>query len=287
MKKNKKMNTFMSGVGVGFAGYRFFSTSLPLSIRFLASVFTLSYTLRSGGNKSGSGLLAISRSCSSKRDEPMDNINSLFEDNQFSLFLNPIASIHREETGSDKFTPNKDFIVSFVDVLKVLDKSYSYDFKFSLFLHTNDRGKELVYFMVESPYDSYLFSEHGVPTEEKLMRMMGHTFLYKFFEFRGYFTYINYSNIDLNSIKDFIRYASDILIVLGGVVVDVNEISHEDGFIEFHKPVLLKITRSSHCSEESRDDSNKSDGFYGYKSLLNECAFPFFQKMWRALSYLE
>ncbi|UYZ01852.1 hypothetical protein OJ967_27875 (plasmid) [Peribacillus frigoritolerans] len=159
---------------------------------------------------SGSVGFAISRSYSSKRNEQksaLRSINFLFKNNQFSLCLNPIASNNRYTDDCERFTPNNEFINLFVDVLNALDKTYIYDFKFSLFLHCNDSNKELLFFPVQTPYNNYLFSDQGVSAEEKMMRVMGYEILYKEFEFRGYFSYAEFNNLDLNSIKDFTKYA--------------------------------------------------------------------------------
>jgi hypothetical protein len=144
--------------------------------------------------------------------------------------------------------------------LKKLDKSYLYDFKFSLFLYTNDSNKKLLYLSVESAFDNSLFSDTGASTEEKMIWLTLSRNLFKAFEFRGYFAYINDSYIDLNSIKDFTKYANVKMHVLADRINAVNPKYPAEGFIEFHKPVLLSITRYKAGCSESIDNCNKCEG---------------------------
>ncbi|UYZ01851.1 hypothetical protein OJ967_27870 (plasmid) [Peribacillus frigoritolerans] len=75
--------------------------------------------------------------------------------------------------------------------------------------------------------------------------------------------------------------------MLGSIVVDVNENLDNDGFIEFHKPVLLSITRSSAGCSESINNCNKSEGFNDEKALRSVLKKKEESVFNRMSSYLE
>jgi hypothetical protein len=132
---------------------------------------------------------------------------------------------------------NPKFIITLVNVLNNLDKSYKYKLCFLLFLHTNDKDKEVTFLL---PPESGI--DPSTPMDEMLRVAIGIDILYKMCDYRGY--HVFHSNeLDLELVKDFEKYVHHVLETLGRQVRNTNENLYEDGFIEFKKSVLLKITR--------------------------------------------
>lgn len=167
----------------------------------------------------------------------MLHINTLFKNNSLVLWL-PSISDNKADEKTYRFYGSPKFIITLVDVLKNLDKSYTYMLRFSLFLHTKDPNIALT-FLLSSECDWDLSG----PKDEVLRVMLGMRLLYWMYDYRGYRVF-HYNKLDLALVKDLDKFAHHILEILGKQVIYINENISEEGFIEFKKPVLLKITRS-------------------------------------------
>jgi len=169
------------------------------------------------------------------KGKDMLHINTLFEKNSLDLWLPSISQNKVDETQRFMFNPK--FIITLVNVLNNLDKSYTYKLCFLLFLHTNDKDKEVTFLL---PPESGI--DPSTPMDEMLRVATGIDILYKMCDYRGY--HVFHSNeLDLELVKDFEKYVHHVLETLGRQVRNTNENLYEDGFIEFKKSVLLKITR--------------------------------------------
>jgi len=132
---------------------------------------------------------------------------------------------------------NLKFIITLVNVLNNLDKSFTYKLSFLLFLHTNDKDKEL----------TFLLSSEGdidpSTSMDEILRVMEYTVLLReLFAYRGYFVFHS-NELDLNLVKDIEKYVYYVQDTLSIKVINIHENISEEGFVEFKKPVLLKITR--------------------------------------------
>lgn len=115
-------------------------------------------------------------------------------------------------------------------LLKSLDKSFRYEIEFSLYLRTNDENKKLLILPL---------SNSNLTPENFIMTQILFENLYKF---KGYFGFIT-EKYFYNSEEDLIRFVSSIFTRLGEIVINNNENLSHDEFIEFKRPVIVKIIK--------------------------------------------
>lgn len=161
------------------------------------------------------------------------NINTLFDDNELQLCLPPLSINEVSEDGRCKSNP--EFIYQVVYTLKELDYSYSYKFEWSLFLHTNDKDKNLTFHLLPQ-------SGQAPDPQDMLKLMLSMKILYDTYKYRGYYVYHS-EIVNFNFVKDFSDYLQKTYSLLGSIVINTNENLDEDNFIEFKKPTILNIKR--------------------------------------------
>lgn len=156
--------------------------------------------------------------------ENSSNISMHFKENILFIWLPPI---------SDK----NEFLKSLEKILNLLnlDKNFFYKLEFSLFLHTNDSNKDVVFHLPPSELDP---SKLNIDNMRKLTLAM--SILYKQYNFRGYYIYHTEA---INFPIDFEYYLNNIYNGLGDSIISTNEDLDIDGFIEFNKYILLKVYR--------------------------------------------
>lgn len=154
------------------------------------------------------------------------NINSLFEDNKVVLWLPSLSISHDNDWSETK--PNPDFLKLLVHNLDGLDKSYLYKLEFSLFLHTDDREKEVVYLLAP---DSGI-NPSKMCSNDMMNYLLAMKILYANYKYRGYHVFHS-DTLDFDSIKSLNEYCHLIYKILVLQVTTVNETLDEDGFIEF------------------------------------------------------
>lgn len=163
------------------------------------------------------------------------DINTWFIDNQLTIELPPISS--NQVDVIQRFKPNLEFIISLVNILKGLDKSYLYELNFSLLLDTmNKPSKELTFSTMGRGLDTSKMSQYDIKI------MVDINLLYTVYKYRGYYVF-HTNHLDFELIKDLTKYANDVYKVLASEVIIINKSLDGDGLIEFRENTLLKISR--------------------------------------------
>jgi hypothetical protein len=169
----------------------------------------------------------------------MKPFNLEFQNNVLLLFLPSIHTQNSNLQARDRAAAKELFTDMLKDIINKLSlsKNYTYKLYFSLFLHTNDESKDLTYYLAPT-----YFAEHS----DNVLDMIKAKFLFGImYKKQGYCEFhtdfLDFRSFNTSSIK----YAEKILKILGTKVIHMNEHSREDGFVDFKKSVLLKITRSS------------------------------------------
>jgi len=121
------------------------------------------------------------------------------------------------------------------NVLSELDKDLSYKLEFCLFLHTNDKSKNLKFILGD--YNS-LFKKPKIDEEELFRYLAGLNLLEKLYEYKGYYTV--HSDL-FKEIIDLDGYILSISKLLGEFVINTNENLDIDEFVEFKKSTVLRI----------------------------------------------
>lgn len=214
--------------------------------------------------------LVRSFSSEEKKDNRLKNINTLFKDNQVNISLPPLDY---DEYGKRRgYYGNHDFSTSLGNILNSLDKSYFYELKILLFLHTNDKDKEKDLTVIapsesgtdlpklsesesesDSESDSKPESESKSDSDsefdyeyyyksEKMNMNMGMYVLYSIYKYKGYYEF--YADVlDFNMVKDLTEYVRDVERLLENEIRNINRSLDGDSFIEYNKKYLLKLCR--------------------------------------------
>jgi hypothetical protein len=137
----------------------------------------------------------------------------------------------------DSINNKLDFISclnSIVEDLINCNNNYIYKLEYSLFLHTNDQSKKVIFLL--APDSGIKESNINIPT------FLGHTLLWETYKYRGFHVSLSeeLNNKNIININD---YSNEVYTKLGRIIISINEDVDVDSFIEFKKNCLLTITR--------------------------------------------
>lgn len=170
------------------------------------------------------------------------NIIDSFNNNELMIWLPSIIFDGSRDNTMNK-TTDHDFHFTLKGILDELslDKSSLYKLEYSLFLHTNDKSKGVVYYLApDSGIESAMYDMDEVEWGKAMVVLH---WLFIHFKFHGY-SVIRSDLIDFDKVKDYDLYTSEVHKSLTDSIPSVNK-NPKVGFIEFRKSALLKITKNS------------------------------------------
>lgn len=203
--------------------------------------------------------------------EENKGIRVLFKDNKLLVWLPSIIFDGNRDNSVNK-TSDNDFDYELKALLGKLslDNSFFYELKYSMFLHSNDKNKDLVYYL--APDSGFESAKNDLSHEEFYKWMVGAKLLYERFKYHGYYSFRT-DRIDFIHFQDYISYISSVHTYLLNCIPSINK-KRDEEFIEFRKSTLLTITRIP------RDQ----DGTVGWRTFSNEATSSLFKNHFPTLS---